>query len=138
MTLDPKERIGDRRSKEIEEELQAGGGIVSFYPPDLQTIKEHIQVLMEWDQYFDASPRDEWHKNVFKLTAECLIEMVCAPGVCEYKGDFVTSDRVIERINMIYRNFHAPSTVFLYSTNFLLTASSRSRRRTGYGTPKST
>ena len=106
VTLDPKDRIGDRRRKEIEEEMQAGGGIISFYPPDLQTIKEQIQVLMEWDQYFDTSPRDEWHKNVFRLTAECLIEMVCAPGVCEYKGDFVTSDRVIERINMIYRNFH--------------------------------
>ena len=103
--LDPQYRLRNGSIRIITEELKSYNGIPYEWSTDVETMIEAIQVLSEWNEYMDLMEGKDWMVSVYKLTIEALVEMATAEGICEYNGAHVSYAKVIDQINVIYRNY---------------------------------
>lgn len=104
VVLDPKDRLKRGSISMMQSELEEYGGIPYEWSEDVETMTEAILVLSAWNDYLEWHEGEDWYISVFKLAEEALIEMATAKELCEYNGAHVSYAKVIDQINVIYRN----------------------------------
>ena len=104
VVLDPQDRLKRGSISMIKSELEMFDGIPYEWSEDVETMTEAILVLSAWNDYLEMHEGKEWYVSVFKLAEEALIEMATAKDLCEYNGAHVSYAKVIDQINVIYRN----------------------------------
>ncbi|MBR6224776.1 MAG: hypothetical protein IKR02_03495 [Firmicutes bacterium] len=120
VVLDPKDRLKRGSISMIESELEMYNGIPYEWSDDVETMTEAILVLSAWNDYLDSHKGKDWNISVFKLAEEALIEMATAKELCEYNGAHVSYAKVIDQINIIYRNYNETTNDFNYFVEMIV------------------